>query len=253
MFDGHTLQEPVIERFPLRSAPSAQMPHVVQTIAPILSPYLWKMSLLLGISFAGFSVPVFPFVPDPSELPAMTIYNSIVIAMRVFGGFGFVCYLFAVFYLVGYFEREWELHAEERRAKLPGPKPQAVNLTINKATDTGFHQECRTIVNPPSLEFLSWLWWSQGPGGRIPGERVIESEFHAGADSWLDTLAKEGFLEKTGPNDNAPRRICMGVTFVEMCTRFGYSPTPEQVTESIARVRTPGTAGTPHEITQKSA
>lgn len=246
MFEGHALETPQIDRFPLRSAPATHdAPHVVQTIAPILSPYLWKMSLLLGISFAGFSVPVFELVPEVT--PGIAAYNCFVIFMRAFGGFGFLCYLVAAAYEIGHFEREWQLHAEERRAKLPGPKPQAVNLTINKTTETGtFHQESRTIVNPPSLEFLSWLWWSQGPGGRIPGERAIEAQWHATADGWLDTIAKEGFLEKTGTNDNAPRRFVSGVTFVELCARFGHSPTPDQITDAIAGVRGQRTAPAPH-------
>lgn len=249
MFEGHALQvqESQIERVPLvRSAPVAQTtPHIVQTIAPLISPYLWKVCLLLGISFTGFALPLFATVDDVT--PAVMLMNGVVVFMRAFGAFGVIAYLFALCYEIGYFEREWQLHAEERRARLPGPKPQTLHLTIDKTNEAGYpHQESRTIVNPPSLEFLSWLWWSQGPGGRIPGERSIEAQWHATADGWLDTIAKEGFLEKTGANDNAPRRFVSGVTFVELCARFGHSPTPEQITDAIAGVRGQRTAPAPH-------
>lgn len=229
MFEGHTLQSAHVERTPMQA--SAPPP----TVGAWLLPYAWKMSLLIGISFTGFALPVFATVPDMQDLTITTAYNCIVIFMRVFGFAGFVGYFIGAYYESVHFERQWALHAEIQRAKLPGPKPQTVNLTITKPTESGIHQESRTIANPPTLDFLTWLWQSASTTGRIPGERAIEAAFRAGADDWLDTLTKEGFIEKVGANHNAPRRIVAGTTFTEVCARFGYSPAPQAVVSAIAQ------------------
>lgn len=236
MFEFHTLQSAHVERTPLQVAAPPQ------TVGAWLLPYAWKMSLLLGISYVGFTLPVFHTIPDMQDLPITTAYNCLVIFMRVFGAAGCAGYAVGAYYEYKHFERQWKLHEEIQRAKLPGPKPQTVNLTITKPTESGIHQESRTIVNPPSLDFLTWLWQSASSTGRIPGERAIEAQWGARADPWLDTLAKEGFLEKTGTNHNAPRRIVAGTTFTEVCARFGYSPAPQAVVSAIAQTVPPRTA-----------
>lgn len=228
MFEFHTLQAHS-ERTPVQSSAPPQ------TVGVWWLPYAWKMSALIGVSITGFALPVFATVPDMRDLTITTAYNCIVIFMRVFGAAGFIGYLVGAYYEAIHFERQWELHAEIQRAKLPGPKPQTVNLTVKTETPTGYHEESRTIVNPPSLDFLTWLWQSASSTGRIPGERAIEAQWGARADPWLDTLAKEGFLEKVGANPNAPRRIVAGTTFTEVCVRFGYSPAPPVVVSAIAQ------------------
>lgn len=228
MFEGHTLQAHS-ERTPMQAGAPPQ------TVGAWWLPYAWKMSALIGVSITGFALPVFATVPDMRDLTITTAYNCVVIFMRVFGAAGFIGYLVGAYYEAIHFERQWELHAEMQRARLPGPKPQTVNLTITKPTESGIHQESRTIINPPTLEFLTWLWQSASSTGRIPGERAIEAQWGARADPWLDTLAKEGFLEKTGTNHNAPRRIVAGTTFTEVCARFGYSPAPLVTVSAITQ------------------
>lgn len=244
MFEGHTLQAHS-DRTPTQASTPPQ------TVGVWLLPYAWKMSGLIGISITGFALPVFATVPDMQDLTITTAYNCIVIFMRVFGAAGFVGYFVGAYYEAIHFERQWELHAEIQRAKLPGPKPQTVNLTINKPTDTGFHQESRAIVNPPSLDFLTWLWQSASTTGRIPGERAVEAQWGARADPWLDTLTKEGFIEKVGANHNAPRRIVASTAFTEVCARFGYFPTPLAVVSTIAQA--PNERAAPHRITAPPA
>lgn len=230
MFEFHTLQAHS-ERTPTQaSAPP-------QTVGAWWLPYAWKMSALIGISITGFALPVFATIPDMRDLTITTAYNCIVIFMRVFGAAGFIGYFVGAYYEAIHFERQWELHSEMQRARLPGPKPQTVELTIKKETPTGYHEESRTIVNPPSLDFLTWLWQSASSTGRIPGERAAVPEFGAVANSWLDVLTKEKFIEKVGANPNAPRRIVAGTTFTEVCARFGYSPAPQAVVSAIAQTR----------------
>lgn len=190
------------------------------------------------------SVSAFPFAASlvrillPFVAPGAISFGALVMSwqlpdgavasfFRGAGAFGCGATILFIWMLRGLIWKEWELYEDERRAAFAPPAaPVQVQVTHTEQRGEVTHTEVHDYPNPPSEAFIKWLFEHIGPGGRIPGERAIEDQWHEQSDVWLDVLEKEKLVEKTGEHKNAPRRIVVGVTLATARQRFGYEAKP---------------------------
>lgn len=201
MRDGDRIAEPGYS-----DAPRVHLPPEVQRAYWTLSGLVFRYVILCGAFAAIGRAGV--YAPDPFWQTMLTTFGNV-----TFWGL-----VFAAVYEGYRDERAWR--AAHPAPKPPHPAPMQVIYKEQRGEVT--HTEVREYPNPPSEAFIKWLFEHIGDGGRIPGERAIEDEWHEQADVWLDVLTREKLIEKTGTHPNAPRRIVAGVTKETAMQRFGY-------------------------------
>ena len=131
-----------------------------------------------------------------------------------------------------------ELLRKDTAVTYPESKSVPVEIHVTHQTPGG----AQTRINQyepeqiPSADFIEWLFVRKNGSGRIPSERATFDEWTAAANPWIETMEGQGLIEKIGEYDNAPRRVCNGVTVEDALARFGYpTPLPPEVRVGDAR------------------
>lgn len=185
-------------------------PRVPESIWSVFWIYGGTFALFCGIGRMGQNLPQ-PFNDFVSTFGAGAAFAALVFA----------------FYEWRHVERRWELYKKQEEAKLPiASKPDPVRIVETEKTPGGYRQTIHKYTNPPTSDFIVWLYNLRVADGRIPDERACEKQWRQSADEWLTILEKEGIISKLHPSGKTGRRWNPDIKPEDALGKFGYGVSP---------------------------
>lgn len=135
-------------------------------------------------------------------------------------------------------KHELPLMKESKPVTLPpAPVVEIVPPPVEVFHQTGMHTaQIKRYDNPPSSEFIQWLFETANGVRRIASERAISEQWEGAWNEWLAALEEQGVIERMWKSElnNAPRRIVEGVTVTDALVVFGYTTLPPAPSQSLS-------------------
>lgn len=183
----------------------AKVPQVGQTIIfDVIALSGAKFACAVGFGVAGFGISLAPvqfFMWATGGLLSVILFAALVV--------------------------EWNAQLElfDLHVKQNKP-PQVTEVHNHYNTQSGQQQTIHKYANPPTSDFIVWLYNLRVADGRIPDERACEKQWRQSADEWLTILEKEGIISKLHPSGKTGRRWNPDVKLEDALGKFGYDLSP---------------------------